>query len=171
MYDLSLNVLKSLHEDHVATLAVLERVETTLGRLGPNKVPAADDPVVRPLLSDLTAVMRSEMTAHFGFEEEYMFPRFMEHADAGIPMMLKGEHDTLRPLAQKLDEVAGKAKLEGFTSETWNQFYKLALELVEREVFHIQKEEMGFLPALDQFLDPAEDGTLSMAYAEAKAKG
>lgn len=171
MYDLSLNVLKSLHEDHVATLGVLERVETTLSRLGPNKVPAADDAVIKPLLSDLTAIMRSEMTAHFGFEEEYLFPRFMEFADAGIPMMLKGEHDTLRPLAQKLEEVANKAKLDGFTAETWNQFYKLALELVEREVFHIQKEEMGFLPALDQYLDPAEDNTLTLAYAEAKSKG
>ncbi len=42
------------------------------------------------------------------------------------------------------------------------------VDVAEREAFHIQKEEMGLLPALDQMLDEDEDGPLQMAYVEMK---
>ena len=168
MYDFSLQLLKSLHDDHMATMALLERVEAALERQG-NDVPAQDDPTMRPLLTDITAVMVEEVKGHFAFEEEHLFPRFAEMADMGIPMMLKGEHDIIRPLAARLVELAKNALEGGFDAETWAEFSEKGRELVERELFHIQKEEMGFLPALDQMLDPEEDGALQMAYAECKS--
>jgi DUF438 domain-containing protein len=169
MHDLNLSILKALHEDHLATLALLERLEAAVTRQGPGEPPAADDATFRSLLPDLIATMEAEISAHFSFEEQHLFPRFAEFVDPSIPTMLQGEHDVIRPLAGALTEMAREALDKGFSEQTWNDFYDKGLELVEREVFHVQKEEMGFLPALDQFLDPADDGELTMAYGEAKA--
>jgi hypothetical protein len=41
----------------------------------------------------------------------------------------------------------------------------LALELAERLVSHVQKEEMSMLPALDDLLDEDADRELVLAYA------
>lgn len=166
MYDLSLSILRMLHEDHVTTLGLLERMENALKRFPPDSCPNMDTEGVSLLVSDVIAVLENEVTHHFAFEEEHLFPRFAELADPGIPMMLKQEHDIIRPLADKLRTLAKEARGDGFTDVSWRQFHTLGLELVEREVFHVQKEEMGFLPYLDQVLDPEEDGELSMAYAE-----
>ena len=40
-----------------------------------------------------------------------------------------------------------------------------ALELAERLVSHVQKEEMSLLPALEDLLDEATDAELALAYA------
>jgi hypothetical protein len=42
-----------------------------------------------------------------------------------------------------------------------------ALEMVERQVAHIQKETMALLPLLDDLLDEALDRELAFAYASA----
>ena len=39
------------------------------------------------------------------------------------------------------------------------------LQLIERQVAHIQKESMALLPMLDDVLDESMDSTLAMAYA------
>ncbi len=41
------------------------------------------------------------------------------------------------------------------------------MEIVERQVSHIQKETMALLPLLDDLLDDDTDRELSMAYASA----
>ena len=41
------------------------------------------------------------------------------------------------------------------------------LELVERQVAHIQKETMALLPLLDDLLDAETDGQLALEYATA----
>jgi len=168
MYDFTLKFIKSLHEDHMATLAMLERLEVFLGRHAPGSPPAADSSEMVSLMTDLSALMEAEIGAHFSFEEEFLFPRFANIADAGIPMMLKGEHDVIRPIAERMTEMARSFRGGELTSETWAEFHRLGLELIEREVFHVQKEEMGFLPALDQMLDPDDEAELVMAYAEKK---
>lgn len=152
----------------MATLAMLERLEIFLGRHSASNPPAADSSEMVTLMTDLSALLVAEIGAHFSFEEEFLFPRFANIADAGIPMMLKGEHDVIRPIAERMTEMAKGFRGGELTAETWKEFHRLGLELVEREVFHVQKEEMGFLPALDQMLDPDEEAELVMAYAEKK---
>jgi len=168
MYDFTLNFIKSLHEDHMATLALLERLEAFLGRHNASNPPAADSAEMITLMTDLAALMEAEIGAHFSFEEEFLFPRFADFADAGIPMMLKGEHDVIRPIAERMTEMARGFRGGELTSDSWAEFHRLGLEIIEREVFHVQKEEMGFLPALDQMLDPDDEAELAMAYAEKK---
>ena len=112
--------------------------------------------------------MENEIGCHYAFEEEHLFPRFSQLADAGIPMMLQGEHDAIKPLAKRITDLAQGAFANGFNADSWGEFHSFGQELVEREVFHVQKEEMGFLPGLQQMLDPAEDASLVAAYAKLK---
>jgi hemerythrin-like domain-containing protein len=151
----------------VATLALLEKLETELNRQGASEIPSADDPAWRNLLTEMAAVLEADVKGHFAFEESRLFPVFSEYVDPGIPTMLQEEHEIIRPLAEALLTSARLALQSGFDAAGWTDFYNQGLELVEREVFHIQKEEMGFLPALEQVLEPDDDAELSMAYSEA----
>ena len=46
-----------------------------------------------------------------------------------------------------------------------SSFRRGALEIVERQVAHIQKETMALLPMLDDLLDEETDRELAFAYA------
>lgn len=166
MFQLRHKILQMLHDQHATTLQLLERLEDLLRRSRPNNPPAVDEPQVAALLSDLAAVMEHEVGDHFAFEEEHLFPRFSRVSDPGIPLMLGDEHEVIRPLAGRIAEIARTAQADGFTPDNWEEFHRLGAELVEREVFHIQKEEMGFLPALDQILDPEDAETLAETYSK-----
>jgi hemerythrin-like domain-containing protein len=167
MFEFELSITKALHRDHVATLAMLEKLETDLNRQGASSTPSADDTTWRSLLTGLIAVLEADVKGHFAFEESRLFPTFSEYVDPGIPTMLQEEHEIIRPLAEALLANAKGALENGFDDASWSAFHAQGLELVEREVFHIQKEEMGFLPALEQILEPEDDAELSMAYSEA----
>ncbi len=149
-------------------LAVLERLENLLAANGPQDPPDSTQTSVTNLLDDVAAALGDDVTHHYAFEETHLFPRFAELADPGIPEMLRQEHEIIRPLAERLATIIVEARADGFTAATWAEFREVGGEVAEREIFHIQKEEMGFLPALDQMLDENEDGPLQMTYAEMK---
>jgi hypothetical protein len=46
------------------------------------------------------------------------------------------------------------------------RFRRTLLELIERQVAHIQKETMALLPMLDDLLDDETDRELAFAYSE-----
>ncbi len=168
MHNLTFALCISLHEDHTTTLQLLDRLEAALTPKSAQQPPDTGDVAIRNLLSDVASVLQTEVTGHFAFEEENLFPRFAEELDDFVPGMLRGEHEIIRPLANRLIGLARDGLEQGFDAETWTTFRELGLELVEREVFHIQKEEMGFLPGLEQFLDDEESDRLNAAYLAAK---
>jgi len=161
-------ICRTLHEDHMATIRVLENLEAALCKIGRKTPPSLDDPDLARLLTDVNAVMQSEITSHFAFEEEHLFPLVEEIGETTILAILRNEHDTIRPLAVRISEAVKKSREDGLNPDSWGEFYDLAMELCERETFHIQKEEMGFLPLLEQIVEPDDDGALSMAFAEAR---
>jgi len=164
MYALTHAVLRTLHDDHVKTLGLLDRFEALLRRTGPDRPPAGTDAEAAGLLAEVIANMTNEVDHHFAFEEGELFPRFSRVAEPGIPAMLRAEHDALRSLARRLTGLAETAEDGGFEPAAWAEFHRLGRELVEREVFHIQKEEMGFLPAMDQILQPDAAAELEKVY-------
>ena len=166
--DYSRAICRTLHEDHMATVRVLEHLETALSRIGRKTPPPLRDPDLTRLLSDVAAVMQSEITGHFAFEEDHLFPLIEEIGETGMLAILRDEHATIRPLALRITEAIKASRENGFAPDDWAGFYDLGLELAERETFHIQKEEMGFLPLLDQIVEPEDDSALSMAFAEAR---
>ena len=168
MYQFTLQVTKALHQDHLTTLALLERLEALFARFPAKRVPPFDDAEAKAVLAELANVLDNEVGNHFSFEEEHLFPRFIEVAGEGIPSMLRDEHEAIRPLAQRLTDLARDSSAEGFSATSWAEFQHQGRQLIEREVFHLQKEEMGFLPALDQVLSSDDDTALLKLYTAAK---
>ncbi|MCW8915231.1 MAG: hemerythrin domain-containing protein [Magnetovibrio sp.] len=164
----ALNICNSLHDDHMKTVSMLEDLEAALKRIGRNNPPAADDADVNKMLDDLVAVMDIEITSHFRFEEEHLFPRAEQMGGGHMLMILRDEHDTIRPLAARIAELIEVPRENGFDAETWAKLYDLGLELAERETFHIQKEEMAFIPMLSQIIDPSDDEALTKTFLSFK---
>jgi hemerythrin-like domain-containing protein len=150
-----------LHKDHMATVETLQSVEEFLGRN--RKTPAVDD-VTRLFLKRVARSLKAEVESHFGFEEGHLFPVFVEQGETGIVMMLTSEHASILPLALQVADIATAALESGFTDESWGDFRDAAGELVEREIFHIQKEEMGLLAAISALVDEETDSRLAEIY-------
>lgn len=159
-----LDICNKLHDDHMATISLMERIETALPRIGRKSTPDVAEAALSSLLSDLQVAMQNEVTSHFAFEEEHLFARIEAMGDTGMIDMLRGEHEIIRPMAAQLMQSVKAAKSDGFGPESWGAFYDLCLDLAERETFHIQKEEMGFLPLLEQIIDEDDDEELCRAY-------
>lgn len=85
--------------------------------------------------------------------------------DAGIVGLLQDEHDAIRAVAQELLPLTGSAAAGTLDAAGWDALKRGALEMVERQVAHIQKEEMALLPILDDLLDDETDRQLAFDYA------
>jgi hemerythrin-like domain-containing protein len=142
-------VSRRLHEEHVATLALWSRVE---GSLAAGKMDAA-------LMRDAAASLAAEIERHFAFEEAELFPRLAAAGEGDIASLLQEEHATIRSAATRFIALS-----KGDFSK---EMRALGLELAERLMSHVQKEEMSMLPALDDLLDEETDHELASAYAAA----
>ncbi len=161
------HVSRVLHEEHLRLIALLNQLEETLMRH--RKADALDTGTseVASLLGELVVVLDSEVDRHFSFEEEQLFPKLEEAGDGMIAAVLRGDHEVLRPLARELVALARRARAEGLGGEDWQRFRLLGMELVERQMTHIQREEMALLPLLDDLIDEETDQRLWSDYTAA----
>lgn len=150
---------RMLDDDHRALLDLLGRVEQALSRPGPYDVRHAG------LLRDFAVAVENDMLRHFEFEEDHIFPLLRKAGDMGIAMLLTSEHEAIREVAGELLPLARRAAQEPLDANTWEQLRMDSLELVERQVMHIQKETMGLLPLLEDLLDAQTDSELALGYA------
>jgi hemerythrin-like domain-containing protein len=157
-------IARLLHDEHMLEVARLERLEGVLQRQGPNHPPLDQDRILTKLLAELIAGVESQSEHHFAFEEEHLFPRLAAQGEADIGRFLASEHETIREIGSTVAGMAKTARQDGFTDETWREFHRLVLELTERTISHIQKEEMGFLPMVEDLLEGEEDSQLALAY-------
>ena len=70
----------------------------------------------------------------------------------------------IEPLMQRIAELAREARANEFTAESWSEFVRLGGELLERLLAHIEKEEMGLLPELEDVLEADADAELASGY-------
>ncbi len=165
MMDYTRSIARMLHEEHMATIALLERIEATLAAHR-KTAPDTKSRDIASLLGDLATAIDNEISSHFAFEQEQLFTRLRDAGDTGMTQILQGEHDVILPLGKRVGEIARTAIADGFDDDAWTEFRRLAAELVERMVSHIQKEEMGMLPTLEDLLDDEADMEVSSIYAE-----
>lgn len=161
-------VPQSLHEEHMATLGTLEKLEGFLLRNKPGAPPNAADPGVAALLNLLIALAASDVIDHFRFEEDELFPLLMARGEGDIGGLLADEHAVIRPLGESVAALSRRAREAGFAPPDWAEFHRLGFELIERMMAHIQKEEMALLPLLEDALGDEDDARLAMAYAGAR---
>lgn len=157
-------ITRILHEEHLTTLDALNRLDSLLGDNAPKSIPDAHDPSIAPLLGELTTTVGGDVSTHFAFEEKEIFPRLAQFGDEGISTFLEEEHQTMLPIGQRLADLASVARSQGFDAHSWPEFHRLGNEFVERMMSHIQKEEMGMLPVLDDLLDEDSDAELANQY-------
>lgn len=153
----SRQVCNALDDEHRASLELLGRVERACAR--------GDDADWGALAGPLRRQLEHEIGRHFEFEEQQLFPRMADAGDGDLATLLAEEHETLRAVARDLLPLARAASAGPLPAADGAALRRLALELVERQVAHIQKESMALLPLLDDLLDDETDRTLAFAYA------
>ncbi|HEY5598035.1 MAG TPA: hemerythrin domain-containing protein [Kiloniellales bacterium] len=161
--DYSSQIARMLHDEHMTEIARFERLESLLLQLGPGGPPADQEGSVTALLIRLAAD-GAPSEHHFAFEEKQLFPRLAALGEVAIGDLLTDEHKTIRDVGAAVTDLVKAAQQAGFTHDTWREFHRLGLELTERTISHIQKEEMGLLPMVEQLLEDEEDTQLALDY-------
>ena len=153
-----------LHDDHMAATALLERLASLFRRCGRGQPPDSRESMIGMLLADVISGLGSEIPRHFRFEEEILFPLLVDAGEASIVELLNQEHEVIEPLMQRIAVLAREARENEFTGESWSEFVRLGGELLERLLAHIEKEEIGLLPELEDVLEADADAELASGY-------
>ncbi len=104
-------VSQKLHDEHMATLALLER----LGRFVASKeAPKTVDIDTRIFLIDLAAAFESEIWHHFAFEEKYLFEYLVKSGDTELAQHLTTEHEQIRDIGGRTVAMARAAAISAF---------------------------------------------------------
>jgi hemerythrin-like domain-containing protein len=164
--DFTNRIAQTLHDEHGATVALMERLEQLLARSRRGGPPDKADSNVARLLSDLSTGVEAEVERHFAFEENHLFTYLEAMGDAAIGMHLTSEHEAMRPLGVRVAALARKAASAGFTPAEWEEFVRLAQELDDRMLAHVQKEEMALLPVIEESMDKETEARLYEIYVE-----
>lgn len=157
-----LQVPRRLHEDHVQAMGMLSRLQAFLVRQDPARPPLQDDAEFAALARALTTAIAGEITNHFRFEEEELFPALAARGESDIGVLLAEEHGVILPLARRVIELA---QVPAMTTQAWSELHRCGGELVERLSSHIEKEEMGLVPLVERLLDEEADARLAETYA------
>ena len=155
-------VSRLLDDEHRMNLEVLGRVEQGFARA--TRTGSARDPELSRLAAALGRLLDQDIERHFDFEERELFPRMEEAGDGDMAMLLTEEHKAIRAVASELLPLTRAAAAGTLDDAGWVVLKRCALEMVERQVAHIQKETMALLPLLEDLLDEDDDGELALAY-------
>ena len=160
-------VSHTLDTEHRCNLDLLGRVEQAFARApragaGAGARRGAE---FTKLASAFVRFIEQDIGRHFDFEERELFPRMAESGEGDIAGLLKEEHDAIRAVAAEILPLARAAAAGTLDVGGFDALKRGALEMVERQVAHIQKETMALLPLLDDLLDEDMDRELAFAYA------
>jgi len=147
-----------LHDDHMATVALMTEVERAV--LARPVAPVQDDQTGR-FIDRLCKAMQGEISGHFDFEEASVFPALAEYGMSDLGGLLVEEHHVLRNVMNDIVANASAARTNGFSPEAWVAFRRLCGELVERLTSHIEKEERALIPEMEDALTPERDTELA----------
>jgi hemerythrin-like domain-containing protein len=151
-----------LDTEHRQALDLLGRIEHACLRARPG---AAPDPEFARIAAAFCRLVEDDTGRHFDFEETELFPRMEEAGEADIAGLLRDEHDAIRAVAAEVLPLARAAAARTLDDAGMERLKRGVLEMVERQVAHIQKETMALLPLLDDLLDDETDGALCLAHA------
>ncbi len=155
-------ISQTLHDEHQATVALMERLEQLIVRH--RRTPPPNDRGVAQLLDELARELGADVERHFAFEEAHLFTYLDAIGDAAIGAHLTDEHAVMRPLGTQLAALARNARDKGFDGPGWDEFRRIGSELCERMLAHVQKEEMALLPLLEESMDAQTEARLYETY-------
>ncbi len=161
-------IVRMFHDEHLATLAILERFGALLHshRGGLPADPAAGE--FTRMMGDIETLIASDLAAHFSFEEDSLFPVLEAAGYGAMGALLAEEHDAIRVTAGQLGALCHAARAGEAGEADWRDIRRLGFEFVQRMTDHIQKEEMGLIATLDDAIQEDQDADLVMAYSAAR---
>jgi hemerythrin-like domain-containing protein len=159
-------VNQRLHDEHGATVALMERLEQLITRHKRGSPPDIADRGALQLFSDLSVGLETEIERHFTFEEDHLFSYLRVIGEEAIGAQLTDEHLAIRPLSKRMAELTRATYASGFDAAKWNEFREVGAELCERLLAHVQKEEMALLPLLEENMDADTEARLYRDYVE-----
>jgi len=156
-------VNQTLHNEHSATLVLLDQLEALVARGAGGK--GKRDSLDASHLRATANFIDTELRRHFEFEEQSLFG-LLEHAgDDGICEHLLVEHRQLLALGARLAGLARAAAAAGTLDAAGEQdLRRVALQFCAELRGHVDKEESALLPALEDALDEQTDARLNEAY-------
>jgi hemerythrin-like domain-containing protein len=155
-------ISQTLHDEHQATVALMERLEQLIVRH--RRTPPPNDRGVAQFLAELARELGADVERHFAFEESQLFTYLDAIGDAAIGAHLTDEHVAMRPLGTQLAALARHARDKGFDAAGWEEFRRIGSELCERMLAHVQKEEMALLPLIEESMDAETEARLYETY-------
>ena len=147
MMEFKRHINRRLHEEHLATLALWNKLEASLATGKP-------DPA---LMRSAATALAGEIERHFAFEEAQLFARLTAGGEGDMVELLAEEHVVIRSAALKFIALVKADPVDP-------KIRPVALELAERLASHVEKEEMSMLPALEDLLDESADEELTSQY-------
>lgn len=152
--NLHFSASRILHDEHMVVLGLLNELERVV--LARKEPPAAGDGEIGRFLGKLRGALAHEISVHFTFEEEALFPILIENGAGDLCELLVEEHvvlrETIADVIARVSEGAG-----GWTPQSWSGLRSVGAELVERLRSHAEKEEMALLPAIEDAFTPEID--------------
>lgn len=159
-------VSQIMHDEHCATIALLQRIERAIGRYAKDERPSDGDPAMAQLLADMLTGLTVELGRHFDFEEAELFGYLTAASDSELAQHLADEHVGIRRTAASLVDVVREARKQGFDAARWAEFRRLGLELCDSLANHALREDGALLPLLEDSMDAETEARLYQAYLE-----
>ena len=156
-------VSNAIDDEHRANLDLLGRVEVSFARA--SRAGAVRYADLAQLAGTFARHVEHDVGRHFDFEERELFPRLADAGEGDIAGLLAEEHEAIRTVAGEVLPLARAAAAGELDDAGWDALKRGTLEMVERQVAHIQKETMALLPMLEDLLDEDTDRELAFAYA------
>ncbi|MBL0211051.1 MAG: hemerythrin domain-containing protein [Holophagaceae bacterium] len=155
--DFRFEISKRLSREHEDVAALLARLEAFLRTSGIDRQPDWRDAEARRIMGDLRGALRTEIPNHFAIEEQELFPVYAEAGGADMVELLLADHQVILDLAAEIRPMVEKilGSPEGLDQAEWEIFRARCAVFVTELGSHAEKEEFGFIPEVDELLDPA----------------
>jgi hemerythrin-like domain-containing protein len=148
------DICNRLSREHQQVIRLQRRFSDFLASAGADAEPDWSKTDVHILMSDLRFAFESEIPAHFMIEEEELFPELADRGIGDIIDLLSEEHRMITGLIAEVAPIISKAARERVTgSGEWKTLFEKGGILASTLSMHAEKEESGFLPAIDRLID------------------
>jgi hemerythrin-like domain-containing protein len=160
--ELNSRIAQQLHDEHVAVIGLMDKLQNFIS----SDQPDTTDSQVRNFLGDLKVTIEGEVTNHFQFEEEDLFPILNSEGDGDMSDLLAEDHKVILPLGIELVTIIKEVQTSGFNAESWQKFKQYGSEFADRLTDHASKEEIGLVPLIDDLLVAGVDADLAVKYID-----
>ena len=154
--DFQFEISKRLSREHQDVTALLARLENFMRSCGIDNQPDWQGPETRWILSDLKGVLSTEVPNHFAIEEQELFPIYALEGGADMVELLLADHRVILDLIDEIKPLLEKAvsSPDDLSQTEWKIFRAKCTVFVTELGSHAEKEEFGFVPAVDELMDP-----------------